>query len=136
MSADHIPPVVQRFLRYVQIDTTSDPASESTPSSERQKDLGRLLLAELRDLGLKDAEMDQFGYVFATIPAVGADPATPIVALLAHMDTASDAPGKGVKPVIHRSYDGSALRLPGNPDVVLDPAHRPALRDLPPCPQP
>lgn len=127
LSSRELPPVAERFLRYVQIDTTSDPTSPSVPSTEKQKDLGRLLLRELRDLGYADAEMDEYGYVFATIPGSSGRPSGPVVALLAHLDTSADAPGAGVKPVVHFNYDGGILKLPGDPRVVLDPASRPAL---------
>jgi tripeptide aminopeptidase len=112
-----LPGVVERFLRYVRVDTQSDRDSESTPSTEKQKDLSRLLEAELRDLGLADAEMDEYGYVYATLPStVGNDRASrmPTVALLAHVDTAPDEPGGPVEPVIHREYDGSVIELPGD----------------------
>ncbi len=127
-----LPPVARRFLRYVQIDTQSDPASEATPSTEKQKDLSRLLAQELRDLGARDAAMDACGYVYATLPAT-LPPAqaarVPVLALLAHVDTSPDAPGAGVRPVVHRRYDGGVLRLPGDPTVTLDPARQPALRE-------
>lgn len=127
-----IPPVAERFLRYVQIDTTSDPDSETVPSTERQKDLGRVLAAELEAMGASDVHMDRHGYVFATIPStLPAEEAArrPVVALLAHLDTSADAPGAGVKPIVHERYDGGVLVLPGDPSVRLDPAERPALRD-------
>lgn len=125
-----LPPVARRFLRYVRIDTQSDPASPTTPSTEKQKDLGRLLVQELLAMGLSDARMDDYGYVFATMPSTlppDRAAAVPVVALLAHMDTSPDAPGAGVTPVVHRAYDGGVVRLPGDPSVVLDPARQPAL---------
>ncbi|GAB5519759.1 MAG: peptidase T [Rhodothermales bacterium] len=130
MPPSSLPPVAERFLRYVQIDTQSDPASRTVPSTEKQKDLSRLLVEELRALDYKDAVMDDYGYVFATVPGTLpqeelAD--TPVVGLLAHVDTSPDAPGTNVKPIIHHNYDGSVLRLPGNPDVTLDPARQPIL---------
>ena len=127
-----LPSVAERFLRYVQIDTQSDPDSETTPSTEKQKDLCRLLTSELKALGFDDAYMDQYGYVFVTIPTtLPAEKAAqrPVVALLAHVDTAPDESGTGVKPVVHYNYDGSLLRLPGDPAVTLDPARQPALLD-------
>jgi tripeptide aminopeptidase len=105
-----LPSVVERFLRYVRIDTQSDRDSTTAPSTERQKDLSRLLAEELRGLGLADAEMDGYGYVYATLPSTLSDAeaaATPVLALLAHVDTAQDEPGGPVEPQIHRSYDGS-----------------------------
>ena len=125
-----LPPVVRRFCRYVQIDTTSDPASDAVPSTERQKDLSRVLVDDLRALGATDAEMDAYGHVFATLPCPlpNAD-ALPTLALVAHVDTSPDAPGAGVRPHIHRDYRGGALALPGDSSVVLDPERQPALHD-------
>ncbi len=127
-----LPSVAERFLRYVQIDTQSDPDSETTPSTEKQKDLCRMLARELKELGVEDAYMDEYGYVFGTIPAtIPADEAAqkPVLALLAHVDTAPDESGTGVTPVVHYNYDGSLLRLPSDPAVTLDPARQPALLD-------
>ncbi len=127
---DDLPGVARRFLRYVQIDTQSDPNSETTPSTEKQKDLGRLLLEELRALGVADARMDEWGYVFGTLPSTLPEARaarTPVLALLAHMDTAPDESGANVKPVVHRNYDGGVLTLPGDPTVRLDPERQPAL---------
>lgn len=124
------PGVVQRFLRYVQIDTQSDPNSGSVPSTAKQKDLGRLLVEELERIGITDAWMDAYGYVFATIPSTlppAQQEQTPVIALLAHMDTSPDESGKGVKPIIHEDYAGGILKLPGDPKVTLDPARQPAL---------
>ncbi|MDH3254237.1 MAG: peptidase T [Acidobacteriota bacterium] len=127
-----LPGVVERFLRYVRIDTQSDADSKTTPSTEKQKDLSRLLADELRALGLADAEMDEHGYVYATLPSTltaGEASASPTVALVAHVDTAPGEPGGPVVPVIHRGYDGSVIALPGKPTVTLDPARSPALLD-------
>lgn len=125
-----LPPVVDRLFRYVKIDTQSDPESQTIPSTEKQKDLSRLLVQELHDLGLEDAFMDEYGYVFATLPAtITAAEAgkMPAIALLAHVDTSPDASGADIVPVIHSDYDGSIIRLPGDDSVILDPAERPAL---------
>lgn len=124
---NHLPPVVERFLRYVQIDTQSDPLSETVPSTEKQKDLANLLVDELQELGLKDAMMDKYGYVFATIPSSPGMPQSPTLGLLAHMDTSPDESGKNVRPIIHSNYDGTCLTLPGDPSVTLDPKVQPAL---------
>jgi tripeptide aminopeptidase len=123
------PGVVQRFLRYVKIDTQSDRDSTSTPSTEKQKDLSRLLASELRELGVDDAAIDDHGYVYGSLPAAGARSGTPTLALLAHVDTAPDEPGGPVDPLIHPDYDGSVIALPGDPAVLLDPARSPALSD-------
>lgn len=131
-SVPDLPPVVRRFCRYVQVDTASAHGADAFPSTERQKDLSRLLVDELRALGLADAEMDEWGYVFATLPSPlpPAEAATlPVLALVAHVDTSPDAPGAGVRPHVHPDYDGAALALPGDPSVVLDPDRQPALRD-------
>ena len=113
-----LPAVAERFLRYVQIDTQSDPDSDTTPSTEKQKDLSRVLAEELKALGAGDAFMDDYGYVFGTIPSTLPPKQAaqmPVVALLAHVDTAPDESGTGVKPVVHYNYDGGILSLPGNP---------------------
>ncbi len=125
-----LPAVVRRFLRYVQIDTRSDPESKTTPTTEKQKDLSRLLAEELRALGAADAEMDEHGYVYATVPpAEAAASDAPVLALVAHVDTSPDEPGGPVHPHVHRGYDGSVIALPGDPSVKLDPARSPALLD-------
>ena len=91
--------VTERFLRYVVIDTQSDPASPSCPSTEKQKDLGRLLARELQAMGISDAHMDEYGYVYATIPA-NTDKKVPVICFCSHMDTSPDCTGKDVKPQI------------------------------------
>lgn len=110
--------VLERFLRYVKIDTQSDPASTGRPSTEKQKDLGRLLVSELHQLGIQDAELDSGGYVYATIPA-NTGKAVPVICFCAHMDTSPDCSGTGVKPLVHESYDGSDLVLPDDPTQVI-----------------
>ncbi|HZD88590.1 MAG TPA: peptidase T [Pseudolabrys sp.] len=120
--------VAERFLRYVAIDTQSDPDSSTTPSTEKQKNLGRLLVSELRDIGLSDAEMDAHGYVYATLPANTAK-AVPVICLCSHMDTSPDAPGAGVKPQVWRNYRGGDITLPGDPAQVIRYADQPALKD-------
>ena len=112
--------LTNRFLRYVQIDTQSDPQSTAGPTTEKQKDLGRLLVSELHELGITDAELDDFGYVYATIPANSLDEGDPDVDTLqppticfcAHMDTSPDVTGAGVKPIIHHAWDGTDIELP------------------------
>jgi tripeptide aminopeptidase len=107
--------VLERFLRYVRIDTTSDQDSDTYPSTAKQRDLGELLERELRELGLDDAELTQHGYVFATVPGT----AGPTVGLIAHMDTSQDESGAGVQPQVIRNWDGKDIALPGDPDKVL-----------------
>lgn len=119
--------VAERFLRYVTIDTQSDPESPTTPSTEKQKDLGRLLVADLREIGLSDAEMDDYGYVYATLPG-NSDKNTPVICLCSHMDTSPDAPGAGVKPQVVKSYQDGDIVLPGDSNQVIRFADHPALK--------
>src|SRR5579875_1285234 len=120
--------VLERFLRYVTIDTQSDPDSRTTPSTEKQKDLGRLLVAELRDVGLADADMDANGYVYATLPATSRKN-VPVICFCSHMDTSPDAPGAGVKPQVVHNYQGGDIVLPADPNQVIRAAEHPALKD-------
>ena len=122
------PGALERFLRYVRIDTQSDPTSTTQPTTAKQLDLSRLLLAELLELGLADAELDANGYVYATLPAT-TDAPVPVVGLLAHVDTSDAVSGAGVQPQLHESYDGGRIPLPGDPSAVLDPATAPDLAD-------
>jgi tripeptide aminopeptidase len=121
--------LLERFLRYVKIDTQSDENSETSPSTEKQKDLCRLLVDELKELGLSDVVIDQWGYVFATVPATDAtlDAKVPVIGLLAHVDTAFGCSGRDVKPQIIDNYDGRDLVLPGNSEVVIRVAENPNL---------
>ena len=112
---------VPRFWRYVQIDTRAVEGSGTYPSSAGQWDLLRLLHAELQELGLEDVELDDHGYVTATLAATCDTEDVPVVAFVAHVDTSPEMPGDGVKPLLHRQYDGRVLRLPDHPDAVLDP---------------
>src|SRR5579859_1734826 len=118
--------VAERFLRYVRIDTQSDPRSTSHPSTEKQKNLGRLLAEELRATGLVDAALDDFGYVYATLPA-NTDKAVPVICFCAHMDTAPDCTGENVRPVVHPNYDGGDIILPDDPAQVISPREHPYL---------
>ncbi|HOY19309.1 MAG TPA: peptidase T [Haliscomenobacter sp.] len=110
--------VLERFLRYVQIDTQSDPHSKTFPSTEKQKDLGRVLAQELQAIGASDAHLDEHGYVYATIPAT-VDKPVPVICFCSHMDTSPDSSGTHVKPIIHSNYDGRDLVLPDDPTVVI-----------------
>lgn len=118
--------VSDRFLRYVQIDTQSDPASSTFPSTAKQLDLSRLLVQELHEIGVSDAYLDEWGYVFATIPA-NTDKQVPVVCFCSHVDTSSDASGTNVKPLIHRNYQGGNIVLPDDPSVVIRPEEHPEL---------
>ncbi len=116
--------LLERFLRYVQFDTQSRPDRERSPSTPGQLELGRQLVSELLELGLQDAQLDQHGYVYATLEATVAQ--APVIGLIAHMDTSPDAPGEGVKPLVHRDYDGGVIELPLR-GTRLDPAQMPEL---------
>lgn len=120
--------VTERFLRYVTIDTQSDPESPSSPSSEKQKDLGRLLAAELRDIGIADAHLDDYGYVYGTIPA-NTDKKVPVICFCSHMDTSPDVTGKDVKPQVVTNYRGGDIVLPGDTSQVIRFAEHPALKN-------
>jgi tripeptide aminopeptidase len=117
--------VLDRFLRYVRIDTTSDQDSDTYPSTAKQRDLGQLLERELRELGLDDVELTEYGYVFATLPGAGG----PTVGLIAHMDTSQDESGANVQPQVVRNWDGSDIVLPGDPDKVLRTSENPILAE-------
>ena len=120
--------VTERFLRYVTIDTQSDPASQSCPSAAKQTVLGALLVRELRELGVDDAELDRHGYVYATLPA-NTDQPVPVICFCAHMDTSPDCSGAGVKPQIVHNYQGGDIVLPGDPSQVIRFNEHPALAD-------
>jgi tripeptide aminopeptidase len=119
--------VAERFLRYVQIDTQSDPQSKTYPSTEKQKDLGRILVDELKTLGITDAALDEFGYVYATLPANTAK-SVPVICFCAHMDTAPDCTGENVKPIVHHQYDGGNIVLPDDPSQIISPQDHPYLK--------
>lgn len=120
--------VLDRFLRYVVIDTQSDPSSATQPSTEKQKDLGRLLESELLALGLSDAHLDEHGNVYATIPA-NVDKLVPAICFCSHMDTAPDFTGANVRPRIVRNYPGGDIRLMGDAPRVIRVSEHPDLAD-------
>lgn len=120
--------VVERFIRYSKIDTQSDPASKTTPSTLKQKKLGRLLARELRKLGLKDAHMDDYGYVYATLPA-NTRKKVPVICFCSHMDTSPDCSGANVNPIIHRDYKGGDIILPNDKSQVIRFAEHPDLKE-------
>jgi len=120
--------VKERFLKYVQIDTQSDPLSKTYPSTEKQKDLGRVLVEELLEMGISDAHLDEHGYVYATIPA-NTDKDVPVLCFCSHVDTSPDSSGKDVKPLIHKNYDGSDIILPDDNTQVISPNNYPLLKD-------
>jgi tripeptide aminopeptidase len=127
-SLDFSHDVTARFLRYVVIDTQSDPNSPTCPSTAKQKDLGAVLARELQALGLKDAHLDEHGYVYATIPATS-DKKVPVICFCSHMDTSPDCSGKDVKPQIVKNYRGGDIVLPNDSSQVIRVADNPALKD-------
>src|SRR6476620_5843280 len=120
-------PVLDRFLRYVQIDTQANESSTSYPSTDSQLVLLRRLVDELRAIGLEDVTMDQYGYVMATVPATTKKPNVPVIGFIAHVDTSPEMPGAGVKPIVHKAWDGRDIVLPDAPDAVLRMSEIPAL---------
>jgi tripeptide aminopeptidase len=120
------PGLLERFERYVRIESTAARSRTQSPSTPGQLDMGRLLVDELKAGGLEDAFLDDNGYVVATLP--GTVPDAPVIGLVAHVDTSPDAPGKGVEPIVHRDYDGGVIELPRG-GTVLDPASVGALGD-------
>jgi tripeptide aminopeptidase len=120
--------VTERFLRYVTIDTQSDPESPTSPSTEKQKDLGRVLVGELKAIGVEDAHLDDYGYVYATIPA-NTDKKVPVICFCSHMDTSPDCSGKDVKPQVVKNYRGGDITLSADPTQVIRFAEHPALKN-------
>ena len=121
--------VAERLMRYVQIDTQSDPTSTTHPTSEKQKDLSKLLYRELRGMGLTDVETDAYGYVYATIPSNTDKKNIPAICFCAHVDTAPDCSGYNVKPIHHRYYDGADIVLPDDVTQVLTMTESPYLKE-------
>jgi len=119
--------VVERFMRYVRIDTQSDPQSNSFPTTEKQKDLSNLLAEELRSIGLADAHADEYGYVYASI-ASNSNKRAPVVCFCSHVDTAPDCSGTNVKPILHKNYDGSDIILPDDATQIISTNAYPYLR--------
>ena len=117
----------ERFIKYVQIDTTADPNSPSFPSSMKQKDLAKVLHDELKDLGINEVEMDQWGYIYATIPSTSLNSNLPTICFCSHMDTAPDCSGTDVKPIIHRNYNGDPITLPDDTTQVITTEKHPYL---------
>ncbi len=119
--------LIERFIRYAKIDTQSDPDSTSVPSTEKQKNLSRILVQELQQMGYQEVEMDDNGYVYATIPS-NTDKDVPTICFCSHVDTSPDASGTNVNPIVHTNYDGGNIELPYE-GIVLDPAHHPDLKE-------
>ena len=119
--------LLERFLRYVKIDTQSDPESTTYPSTAKQFDLLRLLKSECESLGLKNVELDKYGYVTATLPS-NVDHDTRTVGFIAHVDTSPEVSGANVKPIVHKNYQGQDIVLPDRNDIVLRPDELPELK--------
>lgn len=117
----------ERFMRYVQIDTQSDPLSNTHPSTEKQKDLSRILVEELKIIGIGDAHLDEFGYVYGTIPS-NTKKKVPVLCFCSHVDTAPDASGTGVKPILHKNYQGEDIILPDDNTQVITTTEHPYLK--------
>ncbi len=120
--------ILERFLRYVAIDTKSDESSASCPSTKVQFDLLKLLKQELTKMGIADVSLDEKGYLMATIPS-NIERVVPAIGFIAHVDTSPDNPGNNVKPQIHRNYQGEVLKLSKENDLVLSPKEFPELLD-------
>ncbi|MHA1115719.1 MAG: peptidase T [Candidatus Heimdallarchaeum aukensis] len=110
---------VERFIKYVQVETTSDENSSSNPSTKEQLELGKILVQELESLGLKEVELDEFGYVYATLPASEGYENVEPIGLIAHIDTSPAVSGKNVKPIVHKKYDGGTITFPKDPELTL-----------------
>jgi tripeptide aminopeptidase len=121
--------VTERFLRYVTIDTQSDPASGTIPSTEKQKDLGNRLVNELIAVGLHDAHIDEYGYVYATVPSNSEKGNIPVICFCSHMDTAPDCSGTGVKPIVHKNYQGQDIVLPDDVTQIIRLSDHPQLKE-------
>jgi tripeptide aminopeptidase len=119
---------LNRFLMYVTIDTQSDASSPTQPSTMKQKDLGRLLVKELLELGLSDTHLDEHGYVYATLPS-NSSKKIPVICFCSHMDTSPDSSGTGVKPLVHKNYDGRDIVLPDDKLQVIKLGEHPALKE-------
>lgn len=118
--------IESRFCNYVKIDTQSDPESTTFPSTEKQKDLSRVLVKELLEMGLEDAHLDEFGYVYATLKS-NVDGKVPVICFCSHVDTSPDCTGENVKPIVHHNYQGQDIVLPDDPAQVIRPSEHPYL---------
>jgi tripeptide aminopeptidase len=128
MPDDYNYTAASRFLRYVQIDTQSDPTSLSQPSTTKQIDLSRMLVDELKEMRISDAHLDEFGYVYATVPS-NTTKKIPVICFCAHVDTSPDSSGANVKPILHRNYDGKDIILPDDPTQVIRAEEHPYLKE-------
>jgi tripeptide aminopeptidase len=120
--------VTDRFLRYTAIDTQSDPSSTTCPSTEKQKNLGRLLVSELLEMGISDAHLDDFGYVYASIPG-NTEKQVPVICFCSHMDTSPDCSGENVKAIVHQNYQGQDIILPDDSTQIISMNDHPDLKN-------
>lgn len=120
---------VERFLKYVKIETTSDEDSKTFPSDPKQLELSKLLVEELKEIGMQDVEMDEYGYVMATLPS-NSSKDVPVIGFIAHVDTSPAVSGKNVNPVIHKNYQGGDIILPKDTSKVISPKENPELKDM------
>jgi tripeptide aminopeptidase len=121
--------IAKRFMRYVQIDTQSDPQSGLHPSTEKQKGLSKILVEELKQIGIMDAQMDDYGYVYATISSNSEKKNVPVICFCSHVDTAPDCSGTNVKPILHKNYDGEEIVLPDDKTQILSTVNHPYLKE-------
>jgi len=121
--------VTERFLKYTKVDTQSNPNSTSFPSTEKQKDLAKILVQELQELGIEDAHMGEYGYVYATLPS-NTEKNVPVICFCSHMDTSPDCSGKNVKAIIHENYQGQDIELPNNNIVIKTSMHPELLKQI------
>ncbi len=128
MTADYLQYIENVFCNYVKIDTESDPFSKTYPSTEKQKNLGNLLVKELQEMGIQDAQLDEYGYVYATLESNTSKANVPVICYCAHMDTSPDCSGKDVQPIIHRNYQGEAIVLPDDNSQIITVDQHPKLR--------
>ena len=118
MLKNYLPSVTHRFIEYVQIDTQSNPNSNTHPTTEKQKNLSNILTAELQAIGITNAHTDEFGYVYATIEST-TEKEVPVICFCSHVDTAPDCSGTNVKPILHKAYNGQNIILPNDPTQIL-----------------
>jgi tripeptide aminopeptidase len=121
--------LVERFMRYVQVDTQSDPTSTANPTTEKQKDLSQILFHELKAMGIEKVELDEYSYVYATLPASSEKKNIPVICFCSHVDTAPDCSGTHVKPILHSGYDGKDFVLPDDATQILSVSSSPYLKE-------
>ena len=121
--------LTERFMLYVQIDTQSDPNGTAHPTTEKQKDLSKILFNEIKAMGLQQAELDEYGYVYATLPATSTKKNVPVICYCSHVDTAPDCSGTNVKPILHKNYDGKDFTMPDDAAQVLSVNNSPYLKE-------